>query len=73
MNLVHKIEKWGDVHHPGALDIIRIVLGIFLLLKGYYFMENSAYLEELIVDQHVMTFHLGYWWQLFIMSPLRTL
>jgi putative oxidoreductase len=59
MNLVHKIEKWGDVHHPGALDIIRIALGIFLLLKGYYFMENSTYLEELTVDQHIVNISPG--------------
>ena len=59
MNLVHKIERWGDVHHPGALDIIRIALGIFLMLKGYYFMENAAYLEELIRGQNVVDISSG--------------
>jgi len=54
MNLVHKIENWGDHHHPMVLDITRIALGVFLLLKGIGFMENSAYLKDLIENQHVM-------------------
>ena len=51
MNLIHKIEKWGDSHHPRFLDIIRVALGIFLMLKGLGFMENSAYLKSLIENQ----------------------
>ena len=51
MNVIHKIEKWGDSHHPRFLDIIRVALGIFLLLKGLGFMENSAYLKSLIESQ----------------------
>jgi len=54
MNTVHKIERWGDNHHPMALDIIRIALGIFLLLKGVAFMENSAYLQSMIENQNVV-------------------
>ncbi len=54
MNLVHKIEIWGDNHHPKFLDVIRIGLGIFLLLKGFAFMDNSAYLQNLIENQTVV-------------------
>jgi uncharacterized membrane protein YphA (DoxX/SURF4 family) len=54
MNTVHKIEAWGDTHHPKVLDIIRIALGVFLLLKGLAFMENTAYLQELIENQTVV-------------------
>jgi putative oxidoreductase len=54
MNLVHKIEKWGDTHHPKALDLIRMALGAFLLLKGLAFMENTAYLKDLIENQNVV-------------------
>ncbi len=54
MNLVHKIESWGDSHHPKFLDIIRIALGAFLLLKGIAFMENTEYLKELIQNQSVI-------------------
>ena len=48
MNVIHRIEKWGDTHHPRFLDIIRILLGVFLLLKGLGFMNNTANLKTLI-------------------------
>jgi putative oxidoreductase len=51
MNLIHKIEKWGDSHHPRFLDIIRIALGVFLLLKGLGFMDNTANLRSLIENR----------------------
>lgn len=55
MNLIHKIEKWGDCHCPKYLDIIRVVLGIFLVLKGLGFMENTAYLKSVIENQTDIT------------------
>lgn len=54
MNLVHKIENWGDSHHPKFLDFVRFALGIFLLLKGMAFMDNTAYLRDMIEDQSVV-------------------
>jgi putative oxidoreductase len=54
MNLVHKIENWGDTHHPKILDLVRIALGVFLLLKGIVFMENTAYLKNIIDSQNVI-------------------
>lgn len=54
MNLVHKIEIWGDSHHPKFIDVLRFALGIFLLIKGVSFMQNSAALEKLIENQKIM-------------------
>jgi len=54
MNVVHRIENWGDTHHPKFIDIVRIVLGAFLLWKGISFMENTEYLKQLITDQTVI-------------------
>ncbi|MDF2431922.1 MAG: putative oxidoreductase [Mucilaginibacter sp.] len=54
MSMVHEIEKWGDTHHPKALDIIRIALGVFLLIKGLTFMDNTGYLKNLIENQDVI-------------------
>lgn len=51
MNIIHKIEQWGDTHHPRFLDIVRIFLGVFLFLKGLGFMENTAYLRSIIENQ----------------------
>ncbi|WP_439697699.1 DoxX family protein [Mucilaginibacter sp. AW1-7] len=54
MNVVHKIEHWGDTHHPKFLDLVRVALGVFLLLKGIAFMENTAYLRDLIDSQDIV-------------------
>lgn len=48
MNLLHRVEHWGDRHHPGWTDIIRIALGIFLCFRGLQFpMNMSTLLAEL--------------------------
>lgn len=46
MNLLQSIERWGDAHHPKWLDFIRILLGIFLFLKGVEFINN---MDRLII------------------------
>ncbi|HNF44271.1 MAG TPA: DoxX family protein [Ferruginibacter sp.] len=48
MNLVEKLEFWGDRHHPKWLDIIRIALGIFLCWKGVEFLRNTSSLISLM-------------------------
>lgn len=57
--MVHKIEHWGDEHHPKVFDLIRIALGAFLLMKGLAFMDNTAYLKDLIENQGVVHFSPG--------------
>jgi len=59
MNMVHRIENWGDAHHPKFLDIVRVALGAFLLFKGIAFMENTEYLKGLIADQNVINISNG--------------
>lgn len=56
MNVIHRIETWGDSHHPRFLDIVRIALGVFLFLKGLGFMDNTAYLQSIIENQSDLTF-----------------
>lgn len=48
MNLLHSVEKWGDAHHPKWLDIIRIVLGVFLVFKGIDFINHMDRLTDLM-------------------------
>lgn len=60
MNLIHRIEKWGDGHHPKFLDVIRVALGVFLFLKGLGFMQNSANLKEMIESQPDISFSSGW-------------
>ncbi|RKR83742.1 DoxX-like protein [Mucilaginibacter gracilis] len=55
MNTVHKIETWGNTHHPLVLDPIRIALGIFLAFKGASFINNSYTLHAIIANQNAIT------------------
>lgn len=55
MNLIQRLEKWGDTHHPKWLDFIRIVLGIFLFLKGLEFVNNMDQLTNTISSGSFMT------------------
>lgn len=48
MNILERIEHWGDIHHPKWLDIIRISLGIFLCYKGIDFLRNMGILMKLM-------------------------
>jgi putative oxidoreductase len=42
MNLIQRLEYWGDRHHPKWADIIRFALGIFLVYKGIDFLEHMS-------------------------------
>ena len=51
MNFAHRLELWGDTHHPKWLDIIRIVLGIFLCYKGFEFLNNMGSLLDVMTNR----------------------
>ncbi len=60
MNLLQRIEIWGDRHHPKWLDIIRICLGIFLFYMGVMFIQNRDALKALINENPTLTV-LSFW------------
>lgn len=41
MNIVQKVEHWGDLHHAKSLDIARVALGLLILSKGIEFISNT--------------------------------
>jgi putative oxidoreductase len=51
MNLVQRMEHWGDTHHPQWLDFLRIALGIFLCYKGVQFLTNMAGMLNLMTTK----------------------
>ena len=51
MNLLERLEFWGDRHHPKWMDIIRIALGIFLCYKGIDFLTHMSDLISLMYSQ----------------------
>ncbi len=50
MGFIRKYERWGDAHHPKMLDVIRMLLGFFLVSKGYAFLKHLPYLRDLIIE-----------------------
>src|SRR3546814_19661992 len=59
MNVIEKIEYWGDAHHPRWLDIVRIGLGIVIFLKGGMFLADTESLRQLIDDTHIQMYTWG--------------
>ena len=48
MNNVKSLNKWGNAHTYLPVDIVRMALGIFLFMKGMFFVSNIQYLVDLI-------------------------
>jgi putative oxidoreductase len=53
MNTITQIERWGDEHHPAWLDVVRIMLGIFLFLKGVSFISDTNQLKGIVEGLNV--------------------
>ena len=46
MSVVTDVERWGNSHRPGFLDIFRIALGLFITYKGLMFITQMNELEN---------------------------
>lgn len=46
MNVIEKIEGYGDSHHPRWLTFFRVALGLLLIVKGYDFMLHKQMLTQ---------------------------
>ena len=55
MNLIQRLEYWGDRHHPRWMDIVRIALGVFLCYKGIDFLNNMSVLINLMTSNKYPT------------------
>ena len=56
MNLIQKVEYWGDTHHPRWLDVLRIALGIVIFLKGVTFLADTESLRLLIEETRIQIY-----------------
>lgn len=56
MNMVKKIEHWGDEHHTKWLDVIRIALGLLILSKGIAFISDTGMQQEWILQHNTFGF-----------------
>jgi putative oxidoreductase len=48
MNIVQRFTFWGETHHPKWLDILRMVLGAFLIYKAIDFLINIKNVGQLL-------------------------
>lgn len=55
MNLLQRIDRWGETHHPIWIDGLRIVLGLILMWKGIQFVNNIDLLKARIDEQPFLT------------------
>jgi len=55
MGFIRKFESWGNTHHPKILDIIRMLLGVFLVAKGYAFLKHFPFLRDLIIENKIIS------------------
>ena len=45
MDTVKKLNKWANAHTYYGIDLLRILVGIFLIWKGISFITNTEYYE----------------------------
>lgn len=60
MNLLQRIDRWGETHHPKWIDGLRIVLGLILMWKGIQLVQNIDLLKARINEQPFLTV-LSFW------------
>ena len=46
MNVIQKVEHWGDAHHAKWLDVVRIILGLIIFSKGIALISDTGYLQD---------------------------
>ena len=61
MRLIKKLNKWANSHAYYPIDILRIILGVFLIYKGTFFFQNSSFLIELLNEMNFDDFTALMW------------
>lgn len=48
MNYIKRLEAYKETHHPLWIEILRILLGVLLFIKGVQFVGDTEALKEVI-------------------------
>ncbi len=48
MKTVVQLNKWANAHTSIAIDVLRIVTGLFLIFKGLQFSFQTHYLSDIV-------------------------
>jgi uncharacterized membrane protein YphA (DoxX/SURF4 family) len=50
MNAVQSLTSWADAHHPKWLDVLRVLLGVVLFMKGLSFIIDKEMTLQILHD-----------------------
>jgi uncharacterized membrane protein YphA (DoxX/SURF4 family) len=50
---INSFKKYIDNHHPQWMDIIRVLLGIAIFIRGIYFIHNPDALLEILDNSKI--------------------
>jgi uncharacterized membrane protein YphA (DoxX/SURF4 family) len=53
MKMFNNIDNWSDKHHPTMIDVVRIILGVTIFLKGLYFISHTEELQHILSESSV--------------------
>lgn len=56
MNVIQKVEHWGDAHHSKWLDVVRIVLGLIIFSKGIALISDTAHQQDILLSKSIFGF-----------------
>lgn len=56
MNVIQKVEHWGDAHQVKWLAVVRIVLGLIIFCKGIALISDTGQQQELLFKNSVFGF-----------------
>ena len=50
---INSFRRFVDLHHPKWMDIVRILLGIAIFIKGIYFIHNPEALLQILQNSKI--------------------
>lgn len=54
MDLINKIQTWGNAHRIVVLDYFRVIVGLFITYKGIMFMINLDTLRSMTANMDLV-------------------
>ena len=54
MGIIKKLNKWANRHTYLPIDLLRMALGLFLVIKGFQFVGDSQRLYEMVESSNTL-------------------
>ena len=53
MDTLSRIDKWGEKHPSRILEILRILLGVIIFMKGVFFIRNTDAIIDMLANSRI--------------------